>query len=220
MPRTRNLIPGPPAGGRRSYLDQPVETRPDGTVITVADRVIAAVRAGNYLETAAALAGVRPNTIRGWLYTGNATLRALASGTPHHDLPSQDLRYAEFADALTRAEAEAEAEDVARLQVLARGQATSRKEVTVEKRDRDGNLLETTSRTEVETLPPDSTALRWRLATRHPTRWQGTQRVELTGEDGGPVELTVAEKREHVLDVLSRVAVEREADAAEYEVAG
>lgn len=211
MPR-RTVIPGPPAGGRRPYIDMPV----DDSGVTVGDRIIAAVRAGNYLETAAALAGVRTSTIRDWLYNGNATLRALANGTPAHELPRHQLRYAEFADAITRAEAEAEAEDVARLQVLARGQAVATKEVIVEKRDRDGNLVEATTRKETETLAPDSAALRWRLERRHPRRWQGSQRVELTGEDGGPVELTVAEKREHVLEALSRVASERELDAGEY----
>lgn len=215
MPR-RTVIPGPPAGGRRPYIDLVLERRADGTEVTVADRIIAAVRAGNYLETAAALAGVRTSTIRDWLYNGNATLRALANGTSPHELPSHQLRYAEFADAITRAEAEAEAEDVARLQVLARGQAVATKEVIVEKRDRDGNLVEATTRKETETLAPDSAALRWRLERRHPRRWQGSQRVELTGEDGGPVELTVAEKREHVLEALSRVASERELDAGEY----
>ena len=217
MPRRRTTppIPGPPAGGRRSYIDQIIE-RCDGQPITVADRIIAAVRAGNYLETAAALAGVRVATIRDWLYTGNATLRALANGAEQHELPHHHIRYAEFADAIARAEAEAEAEDVARLQLLARGQATTTKEVTVERRNADGELVERTTRSETETLAPDSAALRWRLERRHPRRWQGSQRVELTGEEGGPIELTVAEKRDAVLDTLSRLASEREADAGEF----
>lgn len=217
MPRrTSTVIPGPPAGGRRSYIDQVIEHRPDGQPVTVADRIIAAVRAGNYLETAAALAGVRVATIRDWLYQGNATLRALANGAEQHELPHHHIRYAEFADAVARAEAEAEAEDVARLQLLARGQATTTKEVTVERRNADGELVERTTRSETETLAPDSAALRWRLERRHPRRWQGSQRVELTGEEGGPIELTVAEKRDAVLDTLSRLASEREADAGEF----
>lgn len=218
MPRQRSTapIPGPPAGGRRSYLDQVIDHDTHGNPVTVADRVIAAIRAGNYLETAASLAGVRPDTVRTWLYTGNGALRAIHNGTPPHQLPRNELRYAEFALALTKAEAEAEAEDVARLQQLARGQATSSKRVTTERRDSAGALVEQTVRTETETLAPDSAALRWRLERRHPRRWFGRQRIELTGEDGGPVELTVAEKRAHVLEVLATVAAERQLDEGEY----
>lgn len=211
MPRrSATIIPGPPAGGRRSYIDQVLETRPDGTTVTIADRIIQAVRAGNYLETAAAAAGVHIQTIRTWITTGNATLRLLNQGTPASDLPRADLRYAEFAYALARAEAEAESEDVARLQQLARGQARTHKEVTTIKRDANGAIVEQSTRVEDETLAPDSAALRWRLEKRHPRRWAGTHRIELTGEEGGPVELTVTEKRAHLLETIEAIAAARD----------
>lgn len=217
MPRTRRsttLIPGPPAGGRTPYIDRPITI--DGVTTTVAERILSAVRAGNYLETAASLAGVRPATIRDWLYTGNATLRAITAGTPTNEIHRTDLRFAEFAESIARAQAEAEAEDVARLQLLARGAVETTKTVTTQKVDADGKLLEATTRRETETHLPDGAAIRWRLERRHPARWQGTHRVELTGEAGGPVELTVTEKRQHLLDKLAETAEQMELDAGEF----
>lgn len=43
--------------------------------------------------------------------------------------------------------------------------------------------------------------IRWRLSKREADTW-GRERLELTGADGGPVELSLTEKRARVLDTL------------------
>jgi|1048.fasta_scaffold00018_10 transposase len=61
------------------------------------DLIVGALKAGNYIETAAALAGIHHDTIREWVKKGRRG----------------DPRYEAFADAITQAIASAEARDLA-----------------------------------------------------------------------------------------------------------
>jgi hypothetical protein len=173
-----------------------------GDPITVGDRIISAIRAGNYIETAAAFAGVNKDTIYHWLREGaraRARLEAaLADGNTSVDVTDNERAWMEFSDAVAQAQAAAEVDDVARLASLARGGLTAT--TVVEKRDADGRLIERTERT--ETTIPDAATIRWRLERRHPDRW-GRQHVEVTGPEGGPIELSVAEKREALAERLA-----------------
>lgn len=175
-----------------------------GTPITVADTIVRAVRAGNYIEAASAMAGVNKDTVYRWLREG-ARHRLAAEATDDPDtylnnLGPNDQGYVRFSDAVAQAQAEAEAEDVALLQSLARGGRTL--EHRTVKTLADGST-ESTVRSEV--LPPDAATIRWRLERRFPDRW-GRQRLEVTGAEGGPVELSIDEKRAAVADLLDQVA--------------
>ena len=79
--------------------------RPSKLTPELARRICDLVRAGNYLETAAAAAGIGHDTIRDWLRKG-----ARARSGPHHD----------FAEAFARADAEAEARHVTLISTAAR----------------------------------------------------------------------------------------------------
>jgi hypothetical protein len=198
------------AGGRPPKLDAPLTTRPDGTVVTIADRILASVAAGNYIETAAASAGIHKTSVYEWARVGARVNAALMAGQRRSEFTKHERRCAEFSDALLRAEAEAEAADVTVAAQLAQGGLKQRTVKTVKrtKKDTAGQVLEsheTAETTETSTLP-DGAMIRWRLAKRHPERWGGTDRVEISGPGGGPIELTVQEKRSRLLadlDVLS-----------------
>ena len=68
-------------------------------------RIVEAIRAGNYIETAAQYAGVNKTTIYAWLKKA--------------DDPDQDPRYAEFRNAVEEARAQAEARNVMLIQKAA-----------------------------------------------------------------------------------------------------
>lgn len=71
--------------------------------------LLSAIRAGNYASTAARLVGITDRTLRGWQERGREDLRA-----------GRDTGYSVLTAAITRAEAEAEARLVARLDDAAR----------------------------------------------------------------------------------------------------
>lgn len=82
----------PNRGGRPSKLDQ-----------ATADKVISYLARGNYLETAAAAAGVSKSTVYEWMKRGMRSRRG-----PYRD----------FVEAVEKAQAESEVLDLARLEKL------------------------------------------------------------------------------------------------------
>lgn len=74
--------------------------RPTKLTPEVGERILVAVRAGNYWETAAAFAGISKVTFYGWLKRGHQAKRGI-----YHD----------FLNALEKAAAEAEVRDVTRV---------------------------------------------------------------------------------------------------------
>ena len=87
-------------------LSAPKVGRPTALAPDLAAQIVAAVRDGNYLETAAALVGLSRSTLFDWLRRG-----AREANGP----------YFEFSVALRRAQAEADAADLARIQLAGRG---------------------------------------------------------------------------------------------------
>lgn len=76
-----------------------------------ADKIIRAIRAGNYIETAAALAGVHKSTLYEWMKRGAAEADRLEADPKAKPLKSE-LPYLDFSDAVYIALAEAENNDV------------------------------------------------------------------------------------------------------------
>lgn len=81
--------------------------RPD-----VQDKIVQALRAGNYLETAAAWAGVTVVSIRNWLRRGSQAASRQEQGLP---IPQEDEVYLRFFAVVREAQAHAEVRDVARI---------------------------------------------------------------------------------------------------------
>lgn len=142
------------AGGR------PTKLTPD-----VHETIVNAVRAGNYVETAAAYAGVHPGTVFRWMKEG--------------DEPGAPRAKREFRDAVNRARAESEVRVVGQIQrVIMGGQVL--KETT--RREPDGTVV--TERTYAQ--PDGKVALDF-ASRAFPDRWARRSAIEVTGEGGGPV---------------------------------
>lgn len=178
-------------GGRPPKLNTVVLTRegPDGNQIhvTAAQRIIEALRIGEYVETAAALANVDKTTVYEWLKVGaHATDQITRQGKHLRDLTRHQRDCMEFSHAVAEAQALARTDDVATLAEVARG---GRQIVTTTtKRNADGQVLEHTTRT--ETAQPNVAALMWRLERRWPDEW-GRRRIEVSGPDGEAIPVEV-----------------------------
>lgn len=176
--------------------------------VTAGQRIVEALRIGNYVETAAALAGVDKTTVYEWLKVGaTATDLVHRQGKRMKDLTQHQRDCMAFSHAVAEAEAASEVEDVAELAALGRGgrQVTT----TTTKRDADGKVIEHV--TKVETTQPNAQVLEWRLERRHPDKY-GRRRLEISGPDGEaiPVDVRVAalvaaarQHHEGVIDVES-----------------
>lgn len=92
----------PPARGR----GQPSKLTPD-----VHERIVAAVRAGNFFETAARYAGITYTTFRNWMVRGEKELARLDNSRAQPR--ESEAPYLEFFEAVSQAEAEAEVAAVA-----------------------------------------------------------------------------------------------------------
>lgn len=208
-------------GGRPSKIDAVIGTRPGenggpDVEITVADRIVELLVAGNYLEGAAAGAGVHKDTVYHWLKTGaQVKLRAGAGSIDDIVASEFERRCAEFSDAVAEAEGRYESSANLTLERLARGGVPLVTE-TVERGpapvhpqtggptyDSDGRevlgpILKSSTRSS-STLP-DAQVIEWRLTRRFRQRY--AERVELTGAEGGPVVLSHGEKASAVLKLV------------------
>ena len=76
-----------------------------------AGKIIRAVRAGNYIETAAALAGINKSTLYAWMKRGAAEMDRLESD-PKAKPKKSELPFLDFSNAINIALAEAENRDI------------------------------------------------------------------------------------------------------------
>jgi transposase len=122
--------------------------RPSKFTPEVRDKILTALRAGNYRNVACQYAGINIQTLHNWI-----------AKAEHPDAPPE---YLEFVEALQKAEADAEVADLALIRRSAQ----------------DGQWQ----------------AAAWIRERKNPERWgrRDRQTVELTGADGGPVQMQVA----------------------------
>lgn len=146
---------------------RPTKLTPERT-----DRILAAIRAGNYLNTACAYAGISYNTLRRWLTTA--------------DTPDATDELREFREALERARAEAEIRLVgAAVKAAVGGSLVRRSRRTL----RDGTVEE-----DEQFAPPDGRTALEILSRSYggAERWTRRSAVEVSGAGGGPVQVEFA----------------------------
>lgn len=191
--------------GRPPALTRVVRQTRDGKDVTVADAIVEAIRAGSFIESAAAANGINKATLHDWLRTGSrVNQRLLNDNARRGDFTRKELLCAEFSDSVGRAFAEATAIEVATAAQLARGGLTET-ETTTRTETLPTGTPKVTTTTKQKVFAPDGAMIRWRLSKREPDTW-GRDRIELTGADGGPVELTLVEKRQRLLEGLEVLA--------------
>lgn len=86
--------------------------RPTKLTSEIQNKIVTAIRAGNYIETAAAYAGISKNTLYDWLKRG-AREKERLERNPRARIKKSEAPYVEFSDAVEKAMAEAEIRDVA-----------------------------------------------------------------------------------------------------------
>lgn len=179
-------------GGRPPKINTVVLTRDDPDSgrkikVTAGERIVEALRIGEYVETAAELAGVSKRTVYEWLKVGaQATDAVERQGRTLKSLTQHQRDCMEFSHAVAEAQALARTDDVATLAQLARGGHPV--VTTTVKRNAEGQVIEHTTRT--ETAQPNAAVLMWRLERRHPEDW-GRRRIEISGPDGEAIPLEV-----------------------------
>lgn len=180
--------------GRPTTFGQPLHPELN---IDTADAIVNAVRAGAFIDTAAAAAGIPRGTLNTWLTVGARTATAVASGEKDPDtLTPYEQALRDFSLRINKAFAEWDIEANAQLQQLSRRHVG--KTSTVITRDATGQVIEQTTRS--EEVEPDWRIIAWRLERKDWGRYGPRLRSEVTGKDGGPIEM--ADRTSALLDVV------------------
>lgn len=211
----------PGAGAPPTNLDQVVRYRNDPATgekvgLTVTDIVVETMAVGGFLHDAAARVGVSVEALRRWRTTGNACLAEITNGARRlSEMRAHERRCIVLVQRMDDAEAEAR---TALLQVahgIANGGGT-RTETTVkllQPTDADGAPkgdpieLERTTRT-IEAAP-DGHMVGWLLSHRWPADFN-RQRIEVTGEGGGPVQVDATSALDKIRQHLADIKAARE----------
>src|SRR5262245_30573678 len=180
----------------------------DRIPVRVIDRVVETIQVNAFIHDAASRAGIATETLRQWRRRGVEASADLLEGRKRRsDLDTLTKRCVELAARMEKAEAEARVLLLGAITQLARGGMEQTR--TVEKVDAStGDVLERVE--ERRKLLPDTRAITWLLANRYPADF--VQRVEITGPEGGPVQVESA--RDRLMTAIEGVRERRPIDVA------
>ena len=161
--------------------------RPTKLTPEVHERIANAIRRGNYIETAAALAGISKVALYDWLHRGAAELARIEGNARRSGLASEAI-YFEFSNAVALALAESEDHDLGIINNAAEIHEVKKIKQTI---DKDGNTYESTERS----WEFDAKAAMWKLERKFPDRWGQVTKTRHTGAtDDTPIKVqTLAE---------------------------
>lgn len=86
--------------------------RPTKLTLETQNKIIVAIKAGNYIETAAAYAGINKSTLYDWLKRGEREKQRVEKN-PRYKIRKKERPFVGFSNAVEKALAEAEIRDVA-----------------------------------------------------------------------------------------------------------
>lgn len=135
----------------------------------IIDKICNTLRAGSYLETAAAMAGVGKTSLFKWLKKGNAQPNSI---------------YGQLLNSVERAQAESEVRDLLNIDASAMGRKAEYE------RDKQGNLVYDGEGNPIIIkygAKPSWQASAWRLERKHPKRWGRLDRTELSNNPEAPI---------------------------------
>jgi hypothetical protein len=179
------------AGESRHGRDRTTKLTPE-----VHERILTFVKAGNFLDTAAAAGGVLRATMRGWIERG---AREQARRDEGHEPDLEEEPYVTFMRDVTTSQAEAEAYDVAAI-----GRAGRDYESTLVAYDAAGKVAKTVRKTE----RGDFRALTWRLEHMHGEKYTTRIKLEVEGQLDGMLDYLEQnippESYRHVVEALAK----------------
>lgn len=156
------------------------------TVMTpeVVHTVLTALKSGLGIDTAARYAGVGERTIKDWLARGRAAMDA--ADLNDAPIPIEDMHYADFAREVDTSRAQAIARNITAVQTAAsQGKPVVDRFGRVQY-DQEGRVIRENG---------DWRAAAWWLEHVHPDQFGRSTRLEVTGADGGPIDV----HNEHVV---------------------
>lgn len=150
--------------------------RPSKITPTLVDAIISSLKAGCYLETAAAFSGITRSTLQEWMKRGRKELERLSN--PRTKPSKTEVQFVILINGITRAMAEAEIRDVSQIAKAALGGQKLTEEKI--KKDNKGNIISHEIITKM-TLPQWQ-ASAWRLERKYPKRWG--RRLAISNDTG------------------------------------
>lgn len=211
-PATPKRPPGRPSELRRVVREIPAsdDGKRPARQLTVHDVIVEEVDRGNYVEMACGMAGVTKRAVYTWLQHGARIAKARHDPKPSIDLDQltdHDVACEAFVHAVDAAESRAFARNLRAVEALCEGG----RQITKTKRTvRGGRVV--AEETTTETTLPDAATVRWRAERRWPNLLGRMGRIEISGVDGGPIEIDDTTRTEGLLADLERIA-ERHAES-------
>lgn len=203
----------------------------DDREVTVLDRTLETLRVGGLVHDAAARCGIDTGTMNRWLREGaRVAADVLAGRRASKDLDDHERDAMRFHHAVAQAEADGKVTLLRLSQHLAQGGIPVTTTTTKVSQGRERVLRDDGTEylpalppieevtTKVERTLPDSTMIRFRLERGWPDEWGRASRLELTGADGGPIELVDRTPIDRLMDALDNLAAQRQAAKAAIEV--
>jgi hypothetical protein len=132
------------------------------------DTICKALARGQYLETAAALAGISVSTLRDWIRSGSRLADEMEDNP--RELDEQETRLLQFSAAAKRALAEGEARDLDLIDEAAHGMEVV-KVVRKYERDPETGRQKLVEKREEKSVAKNWQAAAWRLERRLPERY-------------------------------------------------
>lgn len=184
-----------------------------GAPIRVIDRAVDTFRIGGSARDVADRCGIEQSVVREWIRRGTVVSGDLFAGRrTMGDLSRHERKCFDFVQLTAQAEADGKAYLLGLAEKLAQGGFVI--ETITEKIEPGGDgkpdkLIERT--TKRATAAPDGNMIRWRLATRWPAEFRDRSSLELTGADGGPVQIDASPIIDRLMGELDRIATNTEA---------
>jgi hypothetical protein len=178
MPRTMRRPIGIPTS-----IDDIVSYTDEGVPVTAGQRIIQILETGDTLHSAAHAAHIQVSTIQDWVENGAAAANKRSKGVR---LTANERRWLAFSTEVGAAQARAR-ERYLRTIYEDGTQGTTRRSTST-KTDASGAVVETVER--VEQIPPNPVTAQWMLERRWWRDFGRHQQLEVTGPDGGPMQVT------------------------------
>lgn len=194
-------------------LNDPADPGPDGAVLTVREVLLNETRTGLPAEIACQFAGVSLRSFRRWVQDGRTVLRRL-NDQPDTELTDGETELAQFATDVSAAQAFWLRNANVVMERSARQRRKTSTKVKTERRMVNGQPVDVEVERTVTTedLPIELGPLMWRMSKLAPAQYGPVTRVELTGAEGGPLEVDIGARLD---EVLSRIAESLAVEPAE-----